>query len=79
MLIIGIAGGTGSGKTTVVRKIIESLPAGNILKPRRFIGILKKHFAQPGKGKELLVFMACYTGFFLIMYLIVIWPVLTKA
>ena len=51
----------------------------DILKPRRFIGILKKHFAQPGKGKELLVFMACYTGFFLIMYLIVIWPVLTKA
>ncbi len=28
MLIIGLAGGTGSGKTTVVRKIIESLPAG---------------------------------------------------
>ena len=26
MTIIGIAGGTGSGKTTVVRKIIESLP-----------------------------------------------------
>jgi uridine kinase len=26
MFIIGIAGGTGSGKTTVVRKIIESLP-----------------------------------------------------
>ncbi len=26
MLIIGIAGGTGSGKTTVVRKILESLP-----------------------------------------------------
>ena len=26
MLVIGIAGGTGSGKTTVVRKIIESLP-----------------------------------------------------
>ena len=26
MLIIGIAGGTGSGKTTVVRKIIESPP-----------------------------------------------------
>lgn len=26
MLIIGIAGGTGSGKTTVVRKIIETLP-----------------------------------------------------
>ena len=25
MLIIGIAGGTGSGKTTVVRKIVESL------------------------------------------------------
>ena len=27
MLIIGIAGGTGSGKTTVVNKIINSLPA----------------------------------------------------
>lgn len=26
MIVIGIAGGTGSGKTTVVRKIIESLP-----------------------------------------------------
>lgn len=30
MLIIGIAGGTGSGKTTVVRKIIESLPAEEV-------------------------------------------------
>lgn len=28
MLIVGIAGGTGSGKTTVVRKIIEKLPQG---------------------------------------------------
>lgn len=30
MLIIGIAGGTGSGKTTVVRKIIESLPMDSV-------------------------------------------------
>ena len=30
MLIIGIAGGTGSGKTTVVRKIIQSLPANEV-------------------------------------------------
>ena len=30
MLIIGIAGGTGSGKTTVVRKIIESLPKDEV-------------------------------------------------
>ncbi|MGQ1945978.1 uridine kinase [Geofilum sp. OHC36d9] len=30
MLIIGIAGGTGSGKTTVVRKIIEQLPADRV-------------------------------------------------
>lgn len=30
MIIIGIAGGTGSGKTTVVRKIIKSLPAGSV-------------------------------------------------
>jgi len=30
MLIVGIAGGTGSGKTTVVRKIIESMPKGEV-------------------------------------------------
>ncbi len=30
MLIIGIAGGTGSGKTTVVRKIMEQLPKGEV-------------------------------------------------
>lgn len=30
MLVIGIAGGTGSGKTTVVKKIIEKLPAGEV-------------------------------------------------
>lgn len=30
MLIIGIAGGTGSGKTTVVNKIIDSFPAGEV-------------------------------------------------
>jgi uridine kinase len=30
MLIIGIAGGTGSGKTTVVNKIIASFPAGEV-------------------------------------------------
>ncbi len=31
MLIIGIAGGTGSGKTTVVNKIISSFPAGEVV------------------------------------------------
>ena len=30
MLIIGIAGGTGSGKTTVVNKIITGLPQGKV-------------------------------------------------
>lgn len=30
MIIIGIAGGTGSGKTTVVRKIVEALPDGSV-------------------------------------------------
>lgn len=30
MLIIGIAGGTGSGKTTVVNKIIKALPPGEV-------------------------------------------------
>ncbi|MFZ4456134.1 MAG: uridine kinase [Bacteroidales bacterium] len=31
MLVIGIAGGTGSGKTTVVRKIMECLPEGEVV------------------------------------------------
>jgi len=31
MLIIGIAGGTGSGKSTVVRKILEKLPEGEVV------------------------------------------------
>lgn len=30
MFIIGIAGGTGSGKTTVVKKIMEELPEGKV-------------------------------------------------
>ena len=30
MFIIGIAGGTGSGKTTVVRKIMQRLPKGEV-------------------------------------------------
>ncbi len=30
MIIIGIAGGTGSGKTTVVRKIVEALPVNTV-------------------------------------------------
>lgn len=30
MLVIGIAGGTGSGKTTVVKRIIESLPKDEV-------------------------------------------------
>jgi len=30
MLIIGIAGGSGSGKTTVVKKIVESLPKDSV-------------------------------------------------
>ncbi len=30
MLVIGIAGGTGSGKTTVVNKIINALPQGEV-------------------------------------------------
>jgi uridine kinase len=31
MLIVGIAGGTGSGKTTVVRKVIEALPEKEVI------------------------------------------------
>ena len=31
MLTVGIAGGTGSGKTTVVRKLIEMLPRDEVV------------------------------------------------
>jgi uridine kinase len=31
MLIVGIAGGTGSGKTTVVRKLLEAFPNGEVI------------------------------------------------
>ncbi len=31
MFIIGIAGGTGSGKTTVVKKLVERLPQGEVV------------------------------------------------
>ena len=31
MFIIGIAGGTGSGKTTVVKKLIERLPKNEVV------------------------------------------------
>jgi len=31
MLIVGIAGGTGSGKTTVVRKIMDQFPEGEVV------------------------------------------------
>jgi uridine kinase len=31
MLIVGIAGGTGSGKTTVVQKIMDVLPSGEVV------------------------------------------------
>lgn len=31
MLIVGIAGGTGSGKTTVVRRIVDLLPEGEVI------------------------------------------------
>ncbi|MGL4993000.1 MAG: uridine kinase [Bacteroidales bacterium] len=31
MIVIGIAGGTGSGKTTVVRKVIQSFPENSVV------------------------------------------------
>ena len=30
-LVIGICGGTGSGKTTIAERIVSALPAGNVL------------------------------------------------
>ena len=44
MLVIGIAGGTGSGKTTVVNKIINSLPAGEV-------AVMADHLKQLKEGK----------------------------
>lgn len=35
--IIGIAGGTGSGKSTVVRKIVEALPPHYVAVFARFV------------------------------------------
>lgn len=37
MLIIGIAGGTGSGKTTVVRKIVKAFLQGGSIVTSGFI------------------------------------------
>lgn len=37
MLVVGIAGGTGSGKTTVVRKLIDQLPENCVTLISRFI------------------------------------------
>lgn len=37
MLIVGIAGGTGSGKTTVVRKVIEVFPDDEVIVIQRDI------------------------------------------
>jgi uridine kinase len=31
-LVIGVAGGTGSGKTTIARKLVDALPSGSALK-----------------------------------------------
>lgn len=31
MIVIGIAGGTGSGKTTVVKRIVESFPKNEVV------------------------------------------------
>ena len=31
MLLVGIAGGTGSGKTTLVRQIVQQLPPGQVV------------------------------------------------
>ena len=30
MLVVGIAGGTGSGKTTVVKKVMDGLPGNQV-------------------------------------------------
>ena len=55
MYIIGIAGGTGSGKTTVARKIIESLPKGEVaLIPQDsyYICLLYTSHMETGRDEE---------------------------
>jgi len=52
MLIIGIAGGSGSGKTTVVNKIIESLPKDSVaLIPQDAYYFDNGHLSQDEKLK----------------------------
>lgn len=45
MLIVGIAGGTGSGKTTVVKKIIEKFP-NNEVAIRILTSIIEKNISK---------------------------------
>lgn len=52
MIVIGIAGGTGSGKTTVVNKIINSLPKGEVaVIPQDSYYKDLSHLTQAERGK----------------------------
>ncbi len=52
MLIIGIAGGSGSGKTTVVRKIVNALPADSVaVVPQDAYYYDNGHLSQAEKDK----------------------------
>ncbi len=52
MLIIGIAGGSGSGKTTVVRKIVNALPADSVaVVPQDAYYYDNGHLSQEEKDK----------------------------
>ncbi len=52
MLIIGIAGGSGSGKTTVVRKIVKSLPKDSVaVVPQDAYYYDNGHLSQEEKDK----------------------------
>jgi uridine kinase len=51
MLVIGIAGGTGSGKTTVVRKIMERLPVDEVA-IERLMRVIQRDIEERGRTIE---------------------------
>lgn len=51
MLVIGIAGGTGSGKTTVVRKIMERLPVDEVAIDR-LMRVIQRDIEERGRTIE---------------------------
>jgi len=52
MLIVGVAGGTGSGKTTVVNKVMERLPKEDVIVVRGTGRALKCRYHNTRRRRE---------------------------